>query len=194
MIIREKFDQKLLVEGNDDQHVIWALCEKYKVLETFDIVDSNGIDNLFLQLPIRFKQFGVRSIGMIIDADVNISDRWVMIQGILQKNGFSSGISNKQKGLIAANGNGFKIGVWIMPNNLINGMLEDFIKFLIPEEDALIPIVNTTLENVAASGFQKYSSAHKSKAFIHACLVSASGRSRNSNGSSCYQEISNKSY
>ncbi len=26
MKIKEKFNKELVVEGNDDQHVIWALC------------------------------------------------------------------------------------------------------------------------------------------------------------------------
>lgn len=30
---REKFNKKLLVEGNDDQHVVWALCKKFDLPE-----------------------------------------------------------------------------------------------------------------------------------------------------------------
>ena len=43
MKVKEKFLKKLLVEGNDDQHVIWALCEKYKIPETFDVIACGGI-------------------------------------------------------------------------------------------------------------------------------------------------------
>lgn len=32
---KENYTKKLLVEGNDDQHVIWALCEKFNIPETF---------------------------------------------------------------------------------------------------------------------------------------------------------------
>ena len=46
-LTKERFKKKLLVEGNDDQHVIWALCEKYSVKESFDVVDCSGIDSLF---------------------------------------------------------------------------------------------------------------------------------------------------
>jgi hypothetical protein len=72
MRVKEKFNKKLLVEGNDDQHVIWALCEKFKVPKTFDVIDCEGIDKLNEQIPIRFKQSGIESLGLIIDADSEI--------------------------------------------------------------------------------------------------------------------------
>lgn len=53
----EKFKKKLLVEGNDDQHVIWALCEKFGVVENFDVIDCEGVENLLNQIPVRFKQY-----------------------------------------------------------------------------------------------------------------------------------------
>ena len=56
MFMREKFNQKLLVEGNDDQHVIWALCLKFSIRESFDVIDCNDIDQIIEQLPVRFKQ------------------------------------------------------------------------------------------------------------------------------------------
>jgi len=73
MSTKKELPQILLVEGNDDQHVIWALLEKYAIPETFSVVDSKGIDNLFIQLPVRFKQSGIRTIGIIIDADTDIA-------------------------------------------------------------------------------------------------------------------------
>ena len=52
MRIKEKFNKKLLVEGNDDQHVIWALCAQFKIIETFDVIDCEGIDKLLEQIPV----------------------------------------------------------------------------------------------------------------------------------------------
>ena len=43
MKIQEKFPQKLLVEGNDDQHIIWALCQKYSLTHNFDAIDCVGL-------------------------------------------------------------------------------------------------------------------------------------------------------
>ena len=41
MKIKEKFKSKLLVEGNDDQHVIWTLCEHHVDSTLLDIEQNN---------------------------------------------------------------------------------------------------------------------------------------------------------
>ena len=69
----KKYNQQLLVEGNDDMHVIWALCEKFKVSQSFEVIDCKGINNIYEQIPTRFKQSDILTIGIIIDADTNLS-------------------------------------------------------------------------------------------------------------------------
>lgn len=170
MRIKEKFNKKLLVEGTDDQHVIWALCDKFTVTENFDVIDCEGITNLYEQLPVRFKQAQVDTIGLIIDADSEINDRWKSISALLSSQEFRIPEEIPLEGLILKNDSGFKIGVWIMPNNNKNGMLEDFISFLIPKEDKVLAIVNETLANIESQGLNKYSLIHKSKATIHSWL------------------------
>ena len=51
----EKFTKKLLVEGNDDFHVVCALCEKFGINENFDVVDCEGVNKLMERIPIRLK-------------------------------------------------------------------------------------------------------------------------------------------
>ncbi len=57
-----------------------------------------------------------------------------------------------------------------MPNNSLNGMLEDFISFLVPQDDQLITVARDTLESIEKKKLNKYSVAHKSKALIHSWL------------------------
>lgn len=170
MRIKENFNKKLLVEGNDDQHVIWALCERFTVTENFDVIDCEGITKLYEQLPVRFKQAQVDTIGLIIDADSEIKDRWKSISALLSLQGFTIPEEIPLEGLILKGNSGVKIGVWIMPNNNENGMLEDFISFLVPKEDKILPIVNDTLTNIENQGLNQYSLIHKSKATIHSWL------------------------
>ena len=170
MRIRENFNKKLLVEGNDDQHVIWAICERFKVYENFDVIDCEGITNLYEQLPIRFKQAQVDTIGIIIDADSEIKDRWKSISSLLTLQGFSLPNEIPPEGLILNDHSGIIIGVWLMPNNNENGMLEDFISFLVPNEDNILPIVIDTLTRIEGKGLNRYSLTHKSKATIHSWL------------------------
>jgi hypothetical protein len=83
MKVKEQFNKKLLVEGNDDQHVMLALCEKFKISEDFDIIDSGGIDNLLLQIPLKLKQLSISTIAVIIDADLDIKSRWTSLSNLL---------------------------------------------------------------------------------------------------------------
>lgn len=171
MRTKEEFRQKLLVEGNDDQHVVWALCEKFEVQQTFDVVDCEGISNLFAQVPIRFKQSGLQALGVIIDADIELKKRWQEIREILVTSGFDVPENLPQQGLCIENHDHVKVGVWVMPNNEMNGMLEDFISFLIPHDDHFLPIIHSTLEDIERQKLNRYSLNHKSKAIIHSWLA-----------------------
>jgi len=164
-----KFNKQLLVEGNDDMHVIMALCQKFTVNENFEIIDCKGIDKLFTQIPIRLKQSGFETLGIIIDADAEIKSRWSTLKSIFSKQGISLPDEIPNEGLILKT-NSVTIGVWIMPNNDLNGMLEDFISFLIPKEDELLPVATQTLEAIEKEKLNKYIPAHKSKALIHSWL------------------------
>ena len=163
-------DKKLLVEGNDDRHVIWALCEKHRIQETFDVIDCNGIDNLIKQIPVRIKESDVNTIGIIVDADENLNSRWSSIKDLIINAGFDIPVHLPKEGLITENETQ-KIGVWIMPNNNENGMLEDFITFLVPDDDLLLPVVKTTLDNLESVNLNKYPKKNKSKATIHSWLA-----------------------
>ena len=169
MKITEKYRKKLLVEGNDDQHVIWALCDKFNIPEVFDVIDCGGIESLFGSIPIRFKQTGVETIGIIIDADIDLNNRWMDINNLFSNQGFKMPEKLPSDGLVLSEGN-VKIGVWIMPNNNANGMIEDFVSFLVPENDELLPIVDATLNEIENKELNKYSIIHKSKARIHSWL------------------------
>jgi len=169
MKISEKYSKKLLVEGNDDQHVIWALCEKFNISNVFDVIDSMGIDNLYNSIPVRFKQANIETIGIIIDADVNLNDRWESVIDLLLNQGFKLPEDLPHEGLILSNGK-IKVGVWIMPGNNTNGILEDFVSFLVPQDDKLLPIVDATLNDIENKKLNNYSLTHKSKARIHSWL------------------------
>jgi len=163
-------NQILLVEGNDDQHVIWALCRKFDLPQNFEVVSTNGVDRLFNQLPIRLKGADVKTIGIIIDADTNIEARWNTVKTILKEKYMDFPDYPNQNGTIFQDGNS-KAGVWLMPDNQVNEMLESFINFLIPPTDELRPILNTQLDNIERENLNKYNLIHRDKAFIHSWLA-----------------------
>lgn len=163
-------NQILLVEGKDDQNVIWALCEQHQIEENFKINDCKGIDNLLKQLTLQFKVSGMRTVGIIIDADDKLNHRWDAVRNKLLGMDFNVPENLPADGLIISNET-HKAGVWIMPNNQVNGMLEDFITFLIPEKDHLMPIVYSTLDEIESKGLNLCATHHRAKASIHTWLA-----------------------
>lgn len=164
----EKRNKQLLVEGNDDKHVILALCQKFTLPQVFDVENCEGMDNVFQSISVRFKS-GIETIGIIIDADIDINKRWLSVKNLLSNQGFTMPENLPTEGLVLSKGD-VKIGVWMMPNNNTNGMLEDFISFLVPQNDELLPIVDTTLNEIENRGLNKYLPIHRSKARIHSWL------------------------
>ena len=163
-------NKQLLVEGNDDFHVMLALCKQYQIPETFEIIDSKGIDKLLDSIPVYLKKSGIDTIGIIIDADADINSRWQTLKDILSKAGYNLPSAIFTKGLIHKEVGKITIGIWLMPDNNINGMIEDFIKFLIPANDKLMPIAEIVLNDLEMRKLNKYQPIHRSKALIHTWL------------------------
>lgn len=168
--------QQLLVEGNDDFHVIVALCKHFNIKENFEIIDCKGIDNLLEGLPVRLKGSSTtKTIGVVIDADTDLDVRWATIRQILITVGKYADIPDTcpAEGFIItpSTPDDIKFGLWIMPDNNTSGMLEDFTTSLIHTDDDLLPIVDETLYRIETSRHNKYSLIHHEKARIHTWLA-----------------------
>ncbi len=170
MIGTEKFNKIILVEGKDDLHVLYALCEKYTIPETFDLVDCEGIENLISQIPVRLR-LGVESLGIIVDADTNLDGRRTSIKNILIQFGFSVPPQFPEEGISKTTNGNINVSIWIMPNNKVKGMLEDFLEFLIPVGDKLLPIAESTLNEIETKSLNRYKETYKSKALLHTWLA-----------------------
>jgi hypothetical protein len=155
--------QQLLVEGKDDQHIIWALCEKFSLEENFKVIDCTGFESLMIQIPIRLKQSTIKTLGILVDADLEIENRWQSISAKLRNIYSDFPLSISSDGLIFQTEE-IKIGIWIMPNNKTSGMIEDFMAFLIPSEDKLLPKIIALLNELEKENLNKYTLNHTSKA------------------------------
>ena len=90
-------------------------------------------------------------------------------QKILEKESLKIPETCPKGGFITQNDD-IKVGVWLMPNNDLNGMIEDFISFLVPENDKLLPIIENHLSAIESQNLNIYADAHRSKALIHSWL------------------------
>src|SRR5207244_5820532 len=92
----ERYQNYLLVEGNDDKHVLLHLLEHHRLFEQFKIKDEQlqiqaleGLNNLLDAKTLRsyFKVSKRRRFGIVVDADTNISFRWQRLRDILESAG-----------------------------------------------------------------------------------------------------------
>lgn len=161
----------LLVEGSDDLHVIWALLKHHNVSQTFKVDEMKGIDNIFKTFPVLAKGSEVSTIGIVIDADTNIISQWARIRKIIGKLGYASCPEKPPKhGLVLDEIDLPRVGVWLMPDNSLCGMLEDFIAFLVPPADKLWEHVDQAIQLIP-NGLAEFKEIHTSKAKIHTWLA-----------------------
>ena len=175
---------ELVVEGKDDKHVIWALCERHNVPETFIVVTPNnethgieavadGIEALLDGLPVRLKTPGLKTLGVVVDADQAPQSRWEAICERFARSGYANLPSQPEpQGMVIEQPPLPRVGIWLMPNNQDWGMLEDFVAYLIPDGDPLRPKAQAIIADIERDGLHRYTLPHHHpKALIHTWLA-----------------------
>lgn len=135
----------LFVEGPDDGVVVNALADKGLVI---DLARSRlikvgkrdgagGFDQalaLFRDAASAIKPGG--RIGLLVDRDGvdGKPDRWDDVRATLLHLGLGPPATPPSEGWVSSGSTpGSRVGVWLMPDNLRNGDLEDFLEELLPE-------------------------------------------------------------
>ena len=163
---------ELLVEGKNDQHIVWALCKHYEIPQVFSVEQRDGIDELLASISIRAKTAGLYALGIMVDADGNLHSRWQAIKECLGKIGYQQLPDGPQeKGMVLQQENKPRIGLWIMPDNKLPGMIEDFSRFLIDEADPLLTEAESILQQIESRRIHRYKISHRAKALIHTWLA-----------------------
>jgi len=62
------------------------------------------------------------------------------------------------------------VGIWIMPDNQTNGILENFLRFLVPADSPLFEHVRSSVARIPA-GERRFSQLAEPKAIIHTWLA-----------------------
>lgn len=161
----------LLVEGIDDQHVIWSLLAYHGLPETFKVEQKGGVEKVIEVLPVQIKGSKATAVGVVLDADLNLQGRWDAIRHVLNTAGYE-GIPAVPDvaGTVLRTPNLPRFGAWLMPNNDLTGMLEDFVQFLIAPGDDLWPRAIDAVDNIE-DGQRRFIPNHESKAKLHTWLA-----------------------
>jgi len=167
---------QLLVEGRDDVMAIGSLLARFGLSwpdapwHPF-INDAGGIDELLKAIPVAVKG-SYRRLGVVLDADISLDDRWVQIRDRLQSPTIGLPSSPDPDGtVIHLQGSRLeRVGIWLMPNNQSPGMLEDFLTSLVPPGDPVYPIAESSTDAALAAG-APLKGSHRTKGCIHSYLA-----------------------
>ncbi|MDD5274319.1 MAG: hypothetical protein PHU14_16575 [Methylovulum sp.] len=163
----------LLTEGINDCHVILALCRHYNIPKTFGLYEC-GSDELALKRlsGLLATREQITTIGIVIDADnPNLAAKWQAVKDRLQKSGITSFPETPEPSgtIIPADDTCPRIGVWLMPNNQLDGMLEDFCSQL--AHPTGLGFAEKCVNGAKENNYATFIDSHKSKAVIHTFLA-----------------------
>ncbi|MBF0560687.1 MAG: hypothetical protein HQL37_01475 [Alphaproteobacteria bacterium] len=131
----------LVVEGEDDKYAVIHLMQAHVDLgdkesdRKVNIEVAKGVDKIFKIefISVRLKLNDI--LGIVIDADEDFASRWSGLRKLCLVDFPNLPEELPERGLVAQNEDGKRLGVWIMPDNKSRGMLETFLQFLVPESE-----------------------------------------------------------
>lgn len=180
-------DRILLVEGDADKSFFEAICKKLKLHTSVRVALSKDVggshntkEGVFNILPIR--------LGQLVDADAMLTHLAVVVDAdsvangggykhtikrvteIVKQYGFTLLPNHPVAGVIYQHDDGLAdFGLWVMPNNSNEGMLEDWIKNCIhSDEHKLFTHAQEVVGDLSAP---KFAQIHRSKAEVATWLA-----------------------
>lgn len=165
----------LLVEGKNDEHVVRNLLDCHVLPQIDTINNHGGISNLLKDLPVHLKGSDINALGIIVDADTDMLARWSSLRDSLIKAGYATvpDLPSPEGTILLPPPNTLlpkKVGIWMMPDNQSNGILEDFLRLLIPTSNTLLHHAEKSIDSIP-EGHRLFAEKDKSKALIHTWLA-----------------------
>lgn len=187
----------LLVEGRDDMHFVQQLCNRTKLSnQTLFSIDPmraaedkgySGSQEVVVRLRAELSKFAYLRIGVVVDADDRPDGVWESLRNVMLESGYPSDAlperAQRRPVVVGPHLDAVpplpRVGIWIMPDNRSEGMLEDFVRRLVPSSDPLIALAEAAVDGVRStvperSGHgveQRFGDVHRPKALIHTWLA-----------------------
>lgn len=164
----------LMVEGPDDEHVVKHICAQRQLGVIDKIQPYGGKDRLIEGIKARLLESDIEALGILLDADEDLQARWQAVASRLGVAGYAgvpptpvaegTVIPKPPNTLLP------RVGVWLMPDNQVPGILENFLRFLIPAGDPLLAHADQAIAGMAPE-LCRFSVARLPKARIHTWLA-----------------------
>jgi hypothetical protein len=186
---RSTWPRLLIVEGQDDLHVVGHLAKTEDLLffngrkppanmeeaRAIEIIDEGTVQNVLNSMTAYLTdRTGLRRFGVVMDADDSVSDRWKSVKDRFSKKGIALPSEIDPDGFVGQSPNGVRIGVWLMPDNLATGMLENFAAQMIPDDDRLWGLAKRSVQDASTAesrAGRRFKDIHLAKAEIHTWLA-----------------------
>ena len=188
-------DRVLLVEGQDDKHLVWQLCRRDDSLfsvtrsgydmsvtlrhqsATFLIKEEGSRQNLIESIRGEVVSRQNRVVGILLDADDDLEKRWSEVVNGFSRTDIQSLLPPYPKPagtIIPEKDDQPRVGIWLMPDNKSQGELEDFVLDMIPPSDTVKSIskryIKKVIEYVPQSD-RKFKPEKTDKARLYAWLA-----------------------
>ena len=160
----------LLVEGIDDEEVVKQLLRRHGFESPFPINQKGGYDPLRQAIHPELNVHGRRVLGIVVDANNSPSARWEQISAALKRGGVKAPEKPTPGGTILSGPRELSVGVWMMPNNLATGELENFVADMIPPNDPIWPRATAYIDDIP-NAIRPFKPRKVARARVHAWLA-----------------------
>lgn len=171
---------RLFCEGSSDIYFIGDFKDRVKLNHlrplgepTSSNPEGQGDSFVYKNLPVALKTPGVRSIGVVLDADTDKEAKWKRIGKILdhyhEEMNIPFAFPPIQKEGIVVELAKARFGLWFWPDNVRNGDLETLLEELI-EDDKGYGLACLTVDRVLNENLSELESKDRRKAQIHTWL------------------------
>ena len=161
---------RLLVEGRDDKMVILSLMQRHGLMVDLKIDPMGGIDPLLEALPTELKASDLQRLGIVVDADTSLDARWQSLRAILSAAGYEIPNVPGEYGSVIEKADLPTVGIWLMPNNRVPGILEDFVRFMVPPGDDLWSLADDCVTAIPPEAV-RFPSVKRAKVVTHTWLA-----------------------
>ena len=167
----------LVVEGRSDEHAIYHLCRRANpgLLESDNFHDGKSFQGVLNTIRGFVNQEAIGAVGFVVDADDAPIDHWQQVvdriaaandEIRLPQSPDPNGTVIPEDPAIGSP----RIGIWVMPDNVSNGELEDFVRQMIPAGDPVWPSAVDYIDGIPADA-RKFDDDHIVKNQVHAWLA-----------------------
>lgn len=164
-------DRVLLVEGQDDVHVVLQLCALREDIPDFSVKDKKGIEKLLAGISGEINAPEREVVGILVDANDDVEARWRAVTGQLEKQSLQPPEHPEPAGTIIDESDIYpRVGIWLMPDNQSRGEIEDFVAGMIPADDPVWPLSNGYIDGIPKAN-RKFKPRKIRRAKVHAWLA-----------------------